>query len=448
MKNRRAFLKFAGAGFLAMNVKDSTAAPTVRGAGLNQGSRLWHVDAFGVGKSRVGSGSDDTVALQSAMSSGEMIDVTGALLRVSDTINVDYSGANISSVMASRVGDRASSKITVVDDEMPLLFNICGSNFEASGFFCECGGGNKATTLFHFERPAGSAVDIDADLEGIGHEGGARFFYHSGRGLKLRNITSGNVKVSFGDLDFPVSWVESGQSNDTPVTAMRAYQFHEIRMHGAAAGIRNIGANALNCGPILASDWLSDIGGGPLFIGVSPGGSKFSNLISSIGATLAGGLLDLHAGSRQTTFANISAVGIKKGADLRLNRNAIMIRPTAANPIYDIVFNGGSIGPCNRNGIYILGDGACYITCVGVGFDRTNIEGAIYSPIRVEESGGTLSDVWVKFSACNFRFGGETAPAYLVGGLDSANVHIRRDYTTTKPSVLPWAQASVDDDGP
>ncbi|CAN7623355.1 hypothetical protein LJR010_004426 [Ensifer adhaerens] len=444
MQSRRSFLSFAGAGLVAMGCKGALASSAFREDAGNPERRLWHVEAFGSGQSKVGSGGDDTVALQSALDSGEMIDVTGALLRISDTINVNYPGANVSSVMASRVGNRASSKIRVSENSMPRLFNVSAANFEASGFFVECDAGNAVTTLFHFERPAGAAADIDAVISRVGTEGGGKIFHIYGRGLKLDGCTFANTKIAVGDLDFPVSWTPNGSSNDTQETAMRAYQFDNLRFHGVAAGVRNVGRNSLNCGGIQMTNIHGDIGigGGGAFVGVARDG-QFANILSRMGATNGGGIVDLHDGSSNCAFTNLGNGGFK-GADVaRLVRNPIVIRsgPIGVN---ELSFIGGTIGPCNRNGVHILGHGkAQNIAFLGIAFDRTNIEGNQYFPIKVEESGGAFTEVSIKLGACNFKFRGETPAACILGGLNSAVVTLYRDNLTTKPKGIPWTQSNI-----
>ncbi len=410
-----------------------------------RGSR--HIKSFGTTLTSVGTGSAaaDTAALQSAINTGEVIDLTGATLNINAPIAVTIAGANVVSDKATRVGVNAGTKIIVADDTMTKLFDVQHPNFEASGFFIECGSGNVATTLFHFERAAGSASDIDAELVNIGHEGGAKLFHHYGRGLKLQNITSGNVKTCVGDLDWPASWTPNGQSNDLQETAMRGYEFRGIRMHGAAAGIRNIGSNRFNLRGMIMSDVEADIGiGSGIFIGVPGVGSKFSNFVANIGATIAGGLLDLWEGSRDATFANMSCAGIKTASVTRLNRTAIILRPTTTNPIEDLTFTNMNIGPLNRSGVSIQGFGAARnVSFIGGSWDRTNIEGTAHSPIIVTESGGTFTEVTLKLVACNFKFGGETAPTSIIGGLNSSVVHAYINSTNTKPAAIPWAQGSV-----
>jgi hypothetical protein len=407
----------------------------------------WHVKAFGSTLTDVGAGNAavDTAALQSAINTGEIIDITGTTLNINAPIAVTIAGANILSQKATRVGSNAGSKIVVADDAMTKLFDVQQPNFEASGFFIECGSGNVATTLFHFERAAGSASDIDADLVDISHEGGGKFFHIYGRGLKLQNITSGNVKTCFGDLDWPASWTPNGQTNDTQETAMRGYEFRGLRMHGSAAGIRNIGANRLNLRGLIMDNVEGDIGVGVgLFVGIPGVGSKFSNFVANIGATIAGGLLDLWEGSRDATFANMSCAGIKTASVTRLNRTAIIIRASTTNPVEDLTFTNMNIGPVNRSGVSIQGFGAAKnISFIGGSWDRTNIENTIHFPIIVTESGGTFTEVTIKLTASNFKFGAELAPNFIIGGLNSAVVHAYINSGNTKPAAIPWAQSNV-----
>lgn len=414
----------------------------------------WHVKAFNSDKSAVGSGSTsvDQAALEAAMASQEMIDIDGAILQIEEPIIINYSSANISARKSGRVGDTATSKIKLMDDTMPYLFDVRQANFEASGFAVTGNATNTTTTVFHFKKADGSASDIDAVLKDIVVERAAKAFHIYGRGLEVGDCTFAEMKTCAGDIDWPSSWTPNGQSNDTQTTGMRAYHFYNTRLHGNLAGFRNIGSNAQNLRGLIIDGALADIGsggtgGGGIFVGVLGEGSILSNLVANISASIAGGLVNLHAGSRNAVINGFSCLGIKSDVT-RVLRTPITIETTTTNPSRDLIFANGVLGVCNRHGISITGEGTAYITLNGVLFDRTNMEGTSYHPVMVTESGGTLSDVWVKMSACNFRFGGETAPTSIVGGLNTANVHVRYDYTTTKPSTVGWAGNTVDVDGP
>lgn len=415
----------------------------------------WHVAAFGSSLTSVGSGSTaaDQAALAAAMASQEMVDIDGTILQIEDPIVIDYPGANISARKSGRVGDIATSKIKLMDDTMPCLFEAKSTNFETSGFAVTGNATNTTTTGILYKRPDGEASDIDSVMKDMVFERMAKPFHIYGRGLEVGDYTFAEMKASCGDIDWPSDWTPNGQSNDTQETGMRAYHFYNGRMHGNVAGFRNIGANAQNMRGLIIDGALADIGsggvgGGGLFIGVLGEGSVLNNLVANISASIAGGLVNLHAGSRASVISNFTCRGIKSGVT-RVLRTPITIATTVANPVYDLVFANGSLGVCNRDGMLISGAGTAYVTLNGVMFDRTNMESAIYSPVRViEDSAGAMTDVWVKMSNCNFRFGGELAPTAILGGLNSANVHLRRDYTTTKPAAIAWAGGSVDNIGP
>jgi len=131
----------------------------------------WHVKAFGATLTEVGTGTTaaDQAALAAAMASQEMIDLDGAVIQIEDPIVIDYSSANISARKSGRVGDTATSKIKVMDDTMPYLFDCQGTNFEASGFAIVGNETNTTTIAFNYKRPDGSARDIDRRAQGHGH---------------------------------------------------------------------------------------------------------------------------------------------------------------------------------------------------------------------------------------------------------------------------------------
>ena len=287
-------------------------------------------------------------------------------------------------------------------------------------------------------------TDIDGTLMNIGSDGGAKVFHIFGRGLKVGDCSFANTKVAIGDLDFPVLWSPNGSSNDTQETAMRAYQFNNLRFHGVAAGIRNIGHNSLNCGGVQMSNIHGDIGigGGGAFIGVAREG-QFNNIMSRMGATIGGGIVDLHDGSSNSSFINVGNGGIKRPVATRLVRNPIVIRPGSVG-VSELSFIGGTIGPCSKNGLHIIGHGkAQNIALLGISFDRTNIDRKNSFPIKVEESVGQITEVTIKLGACNFKFTGESPPPYILGGLDDSVVHLLKDNLTTKPRGIPWAQKSI-----
>lgn len=401
----------------------------------------WHVRSFGQTRSEVGSGGDDSGALQAAVDSQEIIDIAGVVLRVSDTIIVDYPGANIgSSILAQRVGNIASSKIIVTDNALPILFDCASTNFEAYGFKIEPNSANSTTLGFQFKRPDGSPSDIDASLVDISMEYGGKLFHIYGRGLKVSGAVLGNLPV-LGDIDWPTDWTPNGQSNDLQETGMRAYHFSNLRMHGTGP-LRNIGPNARNCRGIVMDNVLLDIGGAA-FEGVAIN-SIFSNVVQNIAANIASVLFNLYGGSEFSDFIGFKAGGFKSPNVTRLPRNAININPTADAPVKELHFIGGSIGPINRNGVSIFGSGtARNILFQGVSFDRTNIEGSPYTPIAIFDSSGAITEASVKLSACNFEFGGEAAPAMIVGGNNSSAITVYRDVLTTRLAGIPWAQPNV-----
>ncbi|WP_192924566.1 hypothetical protein [Sinorhizobium meliloti] len=416
----------------------------------------WHVASFGSSLTSVGAGSTaaDQAALAAAMASQEMVDIDGTILQIEDPIIINYSSANISARKSGRVGDAATSKIKLMDDTMPYLFDCQATNFEASGFAVTGSTTNETTIVFHFKRPDGSASDIDSVLKDIVVERAAKAFHIYGRGLEAGDCTFAELKTCIGDIDWPSVWTPNGQSNDTQTTGMRAYHFYNTRAHGCVSGYRNIGANALNMRGLIIDGFLADIGiGAPLvnaggaFTGVLGEGSIVTGIVVNISSSIGGNLVTIKPGSRGFVVSDFTFRGIK--ADVtRVARTPITIETTAANPVYDAIFANGSLGVCNRYGMLISGEGSVYVTVANVAFDRTGMENSAYTPIFVSEVGGTLSDVWIKLSNCNFRFGGELVPTAILGGLNSANIHLRRDYTTTKPAAVAWAGGSVDNIGP
>ncbi|WP_201269427.1 hypothetical protein [Sinorhizobium meliloti] len=411
----------------------------------------WHVKAFGTTLTDVGGGnaSVDTAALQAAVDSREIIDLTGAVLELEDTINVSYPGACLSSAKSGRVGNTATSRISIVDDALPYAFDCSATNLEASGFALDGTTTNTTTIGFHFKRPDGSARDIDSVLKGVVFERMAKAFHIYGRGLELGDCTIAEMKTCMGDIDWPTVSTPNGSSNDTDETGMRAYHFYNTRAHGNSGGFRNIGWNSKNMRGLIIDGFMGDIGigGGGAFVGVAVD-SFFANIESQINATIASGLVDLYAGSKNVKLVNVGGGGIKTASVTRLGRYSVILRPAFAadgsGDITEITILNGTIGPNNRHGVWIDGSGRVQNLVLNtVNFDRCNIEGTAYAPIYISENGGSLSEVTIKLVACNFKYGAETAPTNIVGGLNSSIVTIYKDAATTKQSGPGWAQSNV-----
>ena len=134
----------------------------------------WHVKAFGGSSlTSVGAGggnaSVDTAALQSAMSSGQTIDLTGVTLHLNDTISVINESAKIGTTIESlRPSGEATSCIIIDDDDLPIVFQVGHDNFEASGFCIRGSSTNVTTTAFWFERTVDTYRDIDARVINMG----------------------------------------------------------------------------------------------------------------------------------------------------------------------------------------------------------------------------------------------------------------------------------------
>lgn len=431
---------------------------------LGEGLRLtyhkaresWNVKEFNASLTAVGTGNAavDTAALQAAVGQNEIISMTGGQLSINAPIVVANSGVTLTAERSGRVGGDTKTRITATDDAMPTLFDVRAANFEASGFALAGNATNVTTTAMQFRRPDGSASDIDCVLKDLVIERFAKGVHIFGRGIEVGGCTFAEMKTCTADIDWPSVWTPNGQSNDTQETGMRSYHFYNTRLHGNAAGIRNIGANAQNMRGLIVNGALADIGSGAsaidqggIFIGVLGEGSILTNLVANISASIGGQLVELRAGSRSSIVSNFTCKGIKSGVT-RVLRTPIIVETSVANPTYDIAFANGALGVCNRYGVLLRGAGTAYLSFGNVMFDRTGMEGSQYSPLHILENGGTLTDVYMKLADCNFRFGGETVPSAILGGLNTAAVHLRRDYTTTKPSSIAWAGNLVDNVGP
>ena len=395
----------------------------------------------------------DTAALKAAAASRELIDLTGCWLVLEETITVDYRGANITALSSRRPGDYATSKITVVGN-MPYVFDVAHQDFAMSNIHLYLPN-NTSSTAFRFKRPDYEISDVDAYLGEMSIVGGKKAFHHYGRGLNIESVVFSGQSECCGDFDWPTNWTPSGQSNDLPGTAARAYYLNDIRVHGCGGGFRNIGANAQNMRGLVANGVHADTGCGPiaLFDGVWKD-AGFNQIRSNLNAVNGNKLFDFRPGSENCQVTNFHHGGwyddAGSGANSRNCRSAITISASSSKPVKDLHFVAGTIGPCARDGFNIYGTGEVRnIVCNAVTWRNCNLEGPGYSPIAISdypsyvgEASGFLSYVTMKLSACNFDSTLQD-PARIIGGTNSSNFTVYKDTLTTKKSSIPWAQSNV-----
>lgn len=405
----------------------------------------WHVRAFGTSLTDVGAGNAavDTPALQSAMSSGEAIDVTGVNLEINDTIDVVNVSAKVGASNESRQPGGKSSIINIADNELPDVFNVTGQNFEANSFSVRGRNDNELTTIFRFERPAGGARDIDARLINVGMSIAGRGVYHKGRGLEASGCLYSDLHIACNEVDQPATWIPTGSGSiDGIDTGTRAYRFNNSRAHAIQCPfILNTGAYAVNIGGIEVNGLIADVGAaGGLFKGV------FIDLMATgiqcrFPGQPASRMIALDPGSRSCVFSNFNAVGYIGASGNRLPTHALQMEASAALPIKDIMFVGGMIGPTLSAGVNMFGNGAFdNIIFNSVTWDRIGQDGGVRSPIQIA---ATVPSTVIKLIGTHARDNFTSRPFLTALNTPENNTMYREVTSTIDASFSAWATAGV-----
>jgi hypothetical protein len=364
---------------------------------------------------------DDTTALNNALAIGRPVDLGWGTYRVTNTIYGDTPGQRIFAEGYPRVGNVAARSAVILVDNAALdkTFWFRNTNTTCMGFRVTSTGSTTAEG-FWFERPAGSASDIDARLINVSIEGLSYGVTVRGRGLHVKSCEFGNL-VRGVALDWPASWTPNGQSNDLQETGARSYKIENSLFHGTATWIENVGLNKQNIRSIVSVGNLGDLGGcpfrGPLVESVIDGS------VANTGST-SGTLIDLQAGSRNSTIIGARVGGILEGAANRLPNNCVNIETTTANPTRDITLIG-AFGPCQRNAVQLFGEGQMLgIKMIGASIDRAaRTAGGGYCPISVFNSGGTLTKVELAVIGCSVDLTGSDS-TYVIGGTNTTAVEV------------------------
>jgi len=405
----------------------------------------WHVKAFGSSLTSVGAdnASVDTAALQSAMSSGQTIDLTGVTLHVDDTISVINESAKIGTTIESiRPSGEATSCIIIDDDDLPVVFQVGHDNFEASGFCIRGSSTNVTTTAFWFERTVDTYRDIDARVINMGINRMGRAALIKGRGLEFSGNTVSDMNIAAIEMDQPASWTPRGSASiDGPDTGTRGFRFNNNRAHAMNAPfVLNAGTYALNIGGIEINGLIADVGAnGGLIKGVMI--DLVATGIQCRYSLYKGSrIVELQPGSRNCCIMNFNAAGYMGTTGNRLADHGIRMTSSAANPIRDIFFIGGTIGPTLESGANFIGDGAYDNICfTNVVWQRIGQQGS-YSPIQI---GADVTSAVIKLVGTHGRDNCASVPFLTAYNMPS-NVTLIRDVTATKDaSFSAWATDGV-----
>jgi hypothetical protein len=409
----------------------------------------WHVRSFGSSLIDVGAGNAavDTAALQAAMAAGVVVDITGATLRINAEISVLNESSKIGAAHESRQpAGVGSSIINVIDNTLPVLFRVGHDNFEAAGFSVRSTGTtNQTTTAFWFERTVDSYRDIDARLINIGVGILGRAVYHKGRGLETSGCNFSELYIAGIELDQPATWTPRGSASiDGIDTGTRGYRFNNSRAHAMQAPfLKNTGTYALNIGGIEINGLIADVGADTGLIQGVAIDMMATGIQCRYSGFAASRMLELQPGSRNSKFVNFNAVGYEGASGDRLSNHAVRMTSSLANPIQDIAFIGGSIGPTLQAGVNLLGDGAYKnISFIGVDWKRCGVSGTSGSdsPIQVAS---TVPSTDIRLVATHARDNAASAPFMEVFNTPANNT-LRREVTSTIDGTFSgWATAGV-----
>ncbi|PST27214.1 hypothetical protein C7U60_02715 [Mesorhizobium plurifarium] len=405
----------------------------------------WHIKAFGSSLTDVGAGNAtvDTAALQSAMSSGEMIDVSGVILQANNTVVCNLESSKIGATIQSNRNAGAVSQIKVVDDALPVLFQVGHDNFEASGFSVRGNDTNVTTTMFWLERTVDTYRDIDARIVNMSLNFGARAIYHKGRGLEFFGNTISDFHTAGIEFDQPATWTPRGSTSiDGIDTGTRGVRILSNRVHVMQSPfLLNAGTYALNIGGIEVNGVMADVGcDGGLFKGVFID-MQATDIQCRFSAQAGSRIFELNPGSRNITLTNFNAAGYIGASGNRMANHAIRMTSSAANPIKDIFVIGGTIGPTLQAGVNLQGDGAYENICFSnVVWDRIGQDGGDRSPIQVSS---TVPSSVIKLLGTHGRSNFTSRPFLRAFNTPANNTLIREVTSTIDASFSGWATAGV-----
>jgi hypothetical protein len=404
----------------------------------------WHVKAFGTSLTDVGAEnvSVDTAALQSAMSSGEAIDITGTNLYINNTISVLNQSAKIGASIDSRQPGGSSSVIYAEDDTVPIIFQVGNDNFEASNFSVRGQGDNELTTAFWFERTVDTYRDIDARLINVQMSVLGRGTYHKGRGLEASGCLYSDLHIAGNELDQPATWTPRGSASiDGIDTGTRGYRFNNNRAHAMQAPfVKNTGTYAVNIGGIEVNGLIADVGAdGGLFTGVAID-AMWTGIQCRYSGFASSRLVDLSPGSRDSFFVNFNCAGYMGVSGNRISNHGIRMTSSVALPIRDIFFIGGKIGPTREAAVNFLGNG----TYGGINFTNIIFTGigqdGSYSPIQIAD---TVPSLNMKLLGCVGRDNAASMPFLTALNTPANNTMYREVTSTIDGTFSAWATTGV-----
>lgn len=380
----------------------------------------------------------DFNALQAGLDSEYAVDIACQKLQIEDTIAITKQESMLmSSIDMPRNGSgdvRRSAQITVMDNALPVLFDVQTYNARFQGFRTKCDPTNVATTVFKCLRADTHTSDLDVTIKRCSLEYGNRHVHMYGRGLQFSDNEVVGAKDAVAVLDWDPDWVTNGgNNNDLLGTAQRAYTITQIRQHGNRMLVRNTGTLKHHIADILISDIQGDTGGG-VFEGVL-NHSLINNVQCHYHPT-SQDVFILEAGSKFAYITNFSLSGFVN-TDRTIDRTptrAIYIKPDDSPSTIDVVFANGKIGPTNSQAVRIGGGGYCAVTFDNVSFVDAGINTGdtpnafIYA---LAERSQTITNWDILLRACTFRtLQALSPPSFIVGGNQNALIKVYRDFMT------------------
>lgn len=383
----------------------------------------------------------DSAALQAAVDSEYAVDLAGLKLKINKTINISKNESYIlSSLPYQRNGSGdavRSANIDVVDDSLPVLFNVTGYNSRFSGIRIRCNTTNSTTEIIKAQRADYTRSDVDILINDMTFEYGLRFVNVRGRGLDFQRCAIVGSKDMAIRLDWDSRWTPNGQSNDENGTAQRAYTISDIRQHGCLGLIDNIGDYRQQVGNILISNIQGDTGG-----------CLFKGVMSNVVMTNAHSYLhpvsqqqfDIWDGSHDSFVIGFNCAGYFDANVSRMPSQTILLKPDILG-IRNLIFSNGVIGATSKTPIYVIGGGVLDITFDNVSFNdcaRTTNEIMYFK----QDTGKTITAWDINLKNCRFRKSDDIGANQIMNGTNSDKITIYRDFMTRKLGYTTWANPS------
>lgn len=372
-----------------------------------------HVKDFGA----IGDGeTDDTEAIQAALSAGGIICFDGGKYRITDTLTVDVGATTIYADRMPREDGppETAAEILLTNTEVNEIIRTTATNFVATGITFTSPAKTAGRICINAIRtPPVTNATIDHSIRNCNFRGFDVAVRIEGRGLDFQGNVVADCNVGV-DLDWPEGFVGDGTTGAD--AGMRSYHINDNRFHGIGYAVRNSGANAHKIAALNVQNNNIDIGAG-VFQGVLRRGLCTGNVVNL--ATGASSILyDLTDGCEDYEIS-----GVALGGDGDAGRSPLSIFRMSGQHRRGRIVNL-TAGECKRHFMAIASDADVEIDLINVTIFRPCLENATRADPVIGIAGGARARINADNILChidelpgnNVLFGGSAADVRISVG--------------------------------